>query len=220
MSVICWRSGVPIEGEHPAISEPVIGQVPQSAKLFGAAIGKRLEVGGGRQNVKCQKGRSKSQMTGSEPEARNSRTRTRNLERKDKSFHLRNPYSTLESIRYKKSEFKNRETSVLTRLWTVAEQTGGGLNEDCIPNYDMECAHVSTETRISADPESIRYFRRLPRPLCHVLARNSMLKSSASAVEKQIILPAFPWGLAQLSPGSVHGDGYLNPLAGRLAHQG
>jgi hypothetical protein len=63
MSVIYWRSGVPIEGEHPAISEPVIGQVPQSAKLFGAAIGKGKEVGGGRQNVKVQMPKGKIQIT-------------------------------------------------------------------------------------------------------------------------------------------------------------
>jgi hypothetical protein len=59
MSVIYWRSGVPIEGEHPAISEPVIGQVPQSAKLFGAAIGKGKEVRGWRRKAKCQSSNAK-----------------------------------------------------------------------------------------------------------------------------------------------------------------
>jgi hypothetical protein len=55
MSVIYWRSGIFIEGEHPAISEPVIGQVPQSAKLFGAAIGKGKEVRGWRPKAKSRR---------------------------------------------------------------------------------------------------------------------------------------------------------------------
>jgi hypothetical protein len=81
----------------------------------------------------------------------------------------------------------------------------------------MDCAKVPTETRTSADHRTIRDLRRLSRLLDHVLPQNSMLKSSTSAGEKRTILPSFPWGLAQFSPGSVHGDGYLNLLAGRWA---
>jgi hypothetical protein len=52
MSVICWRSGVPIEGEQPAISEPVIGQVPraQSYSVLQSERGKRLETEGKNNN--------------------------------------------------------------------------------------------------------------------------------------------------------------------------
>jgi hypothetical protein len=53
----------PIEGEHPAISEPVIGQIPRAQRysVLQSERGKRLEVGGGRQNVKCQMSKFKCQ---------------------------------------------------------------------------------------------------------------------------------------------------------------
>jgi hypothetical protein len=57
--VICRRSEALIEGEQPAISEPVIGQVPQSAKLFGAAVRRGKEGRGSRRKAKCQSSNAK-----------------------------------------------------------------------------------------------------------------------------------------------------------------
>ena len=104
MSEICWRSGVPIEGEREGESRPFGGRKGQVFPAresrkghFGSTEAKgqwfsshknifcvaeseffrdlKGEVGGRRRNVKCQGGKSKSQMTGPEPRARNSRAR-------------------------------------------------------------------------------------------------------------------------------------------------
>jgi len=54
MSEICWRSGVPIEGEQAPISEHIVDRVPRSEQVYsvavmqccGAAVGKGKEVRG------------------------------------------------------------------------------------------------------------------------------------------------------------------------------
>jgi len=61
MGVVCWRSGVPTEGEQIAVPERVVARVPRrniiqccSAAVLQSERGKRLEVGGRRRNIKCQ----------------------------------------------------------------------------------------------------------------------------------------------------------------------
>jgi hypothetical protein len=58
MSEICWRSGVPIEGEEAAMLDPIVDGVPWSEhylvlRYCGAAVGKRKKVRGLRQGI-CQ----------------------------------------------------------------------------------------------------------------------------------------------------------------------